>query len=121
MRRALLSLAALALAACGSGSNSSTGPAAGGATVASVTVTGAATSVAIGGTVQFTAVAKDASGNVMSGQAFTWSSSSTPNATVAASGIATGVAAGPVTISAATANAVKGSASLTVSGVIKLP
>ena len=118
MLRALLSLSVIALAACGS---SSTGPAGGAASVASVTVTGAAASVAIGGGVQFAAVAKDASGNVMSGQTYTWSSSSTANATVSASGLATGVAVGPVTISAAAVNGVKGAASLTVSATIKLP
>ena len=117
MRTLFLSAAVALLASCGSSSKSSTGP---GVTVATVTVTAATASVAVAATDQLTAVAKDASGNVVTGQTVTWSSSSTANATVSASGLVTGVAAGPVVISAA-AGGKSGAAQVQVSGVIRLP
>ena len=68
--------------------------------VASVTVTPNTATVAVGGTSTYTATLSDASGNVLTGRAVTWSSSDANVATVSASGIATGVATGTATITA---------------------
>ena len=68
--------------------------------VASVTVAPAAPSVNVGATQQFTATAKDAGGNVIPGATFTWTSSATAVATISASGLATGVAAGTSNVTA---------------------
>ena len=61
--------------------------------VASLEVTPASASIAVGSTVQLSAVAKDGAGGILSGRPMTWSSSSVQIATVAA-GLVTGVAAG---------------------------
>jgi uncharacterized protein YjdB len=83
--------------------------------VASVTVSpGAAQIPALGGTVAFSAVARDAGGNVIPGVVFAWSSASPAVASVdPVTGVATGVAAGSTTVTA-TADGVGGSASLSV-------
>ncbi len=81
--------------------------------VKTVTVSPASASVGLGGTQTFTAVARDAMGNVVSG-APTWSSSNTTLASVNASGTATGLAAGTVEIRA-TQGGVTGKATLNVS------
>ncbi len=78
-----------------------------------ITVTPTPASVASSRTIQFTATAKDASDNPISGVTFTWASSATAKATVNASGLATGVAEGDATITA-TSGTVVGSATLTV-------
>ena len=88
-----------------------------GPSVASVTVTPASASVAVGSTLRFGVTVKDASGNVLTGQAVTWASSSTAVATVAGSGLATGVAAGTATITA-TSGGISGSAPLSVTAVV---
>ncbi len=68
--------------------------------VASVTVA-SDTTIAVGGTAQLTATARDAAGNVLTGRAVTWSSSSAGIARVdAATGVVTGVAAGTAVITA---------------------
>jgi hypothetical protein len=82
--------------------------------VASVTVSPASSAVLVGGTLQFTATPKDASGNPLSGQVITWATNSAPVATVSASGLVTGVAAGSATITA-TSGGHSGSGTLTVS------
>lgn len=81
--------------------------------VASVTVTPASSTLDQGATVQFQAVARDASGSTVSGQTVSWSSSSINVATISGSGLATGVAAGTTAITATVAG-VAGSAVLTV-------
>src|SRR2546426_707557 len=68
--------------------------------VASVTVSPATVSVRVGATVQLAATPKDASGNPLSGRGVTWASSNTAVATVNGSGLVSGVAAGPATITA---------------------
>src|SRR3989454_826921 len=68
--------------------------------VASVAVSPASASVTVGQTVQLTATPKDASGNPLSGRAVTWATSNGAIATVSASGVVTGVAAGAATITA---------------------
>lgn len=68
--------------------------------VASVTVNPATASVGVGQTVTLSAIAKDASGNVLSGRAITWSSS-TPNvATVDINGVVNAMSVGAATITA---------------------
>ncbi len=100
----LLLLTALFLAACGGG---------GAPTISTIEVTPATATKQVGETQQFTAVAKDASGNVISGVTFTWNSNNPSVATVNNNGLATAVAAGTATITA-TASGKSGSATLTV-------
>jgi len=66
---------------------------------ATIAVTPTTASIAIGGTVQLTADVRDAAGNPFVGTV-TWSSSATGVATVSATGLVTGVAAGPAQITA---------------------
>ena len=68
--------------------------------VASVTVTPAPASVNIGSSVQLTAVTKDSAGNVLTGRAVAWSSSSLGIGTVSTNGLVSGVAVGSTTITA---------------------
>ena len=81
--------------------------------VALVTVSPDVTSVAVDGNFQFTAILKDAAGNVLNGRTVTWSSGNPAVATVSASGLARGVATGTATITALS-EGISGSASLTV-------
>jgi len=69
--------------------------------VASVEVTPASASTAVGSAVQLAAVAKDGGGAILSGRPMTWSSSSAQIATVVG-GLVTGVAAGTAYIVAST-------------------
>ena len=92
-RLALVSLCTLAFAvACGD----SSGPPA----VTSVEVSAPASDVAVGGTLQLTATARDAKGTVLTGRPVTWTSVSQTIATVSAAGLVTGVAAGSTAITA---------------------
>ena len=87
------------------------------APVASVAVTPAPASVIIGATTQLTATLKDASDNTLTGRAVTWLSSNTALATVSATGLITGIAAGgPVTITA-TSEGINGTTNVTVTPV----
>jgi trimeric autotransporter adhesin len=86
------------------------------AAVATVTVTPAPLSMSVGQTTQLAATLKDASGNVLNGRAVTWSSSNAGVATVSSSGLVTGVAAGPTTITA-TSEGKSGTAAVTISNV----
>ncbi len=103
-RRARTSLVILALgfaAACGGSDN--TGPVGKdpvAEVVASVAVTAPTTTIAPQQTVQFTAVAKNASGGIIGNVTPMWSTSAPGVATVNASGIVTGVSAGPAIITA---------------------
>ncbi|MFN8580647.1 MAG: Ig-like domain-containing protein [Gemmatimonadaceae bacterium] len=85
--------------------------------VASVTVTPGPTATVHVGALYvrtFTAVTKDASGNVLTGRTIIWSSSDASKATVdPLTGVVTGVASGPVTITA-TSESVPGTSSVTV-------
>jgi uncharacterized protein YjdB len=82
--------------------------------VATVTSSLASTSLAPGQTTQATAVARDASGNVLSGRYVAWTSLSPNIASVSISGVVTAVAAGTAVIRA-TVESKTGDASLTVS------
>jgi uncharacterized protein YjdB len=68
--------------------------------VATVTVSPGAPSVAVGTTVQLSAVARDANGNILSGRTITWVSSNSSMATVSTSGLVSALVAGTVTITA---------------------
>ena len=86
------------------------------APVATVTVTPASASVAIGAVQQFAAVLKDAGGTVLTGRAVSWSSSSLTIAGVSGTGLVTGLVAGPATITASSEGQ-SGSATVTVTVV----
>lgn len=103
-------LFAVAVFAAACGGSDSTKP-----EVTSVTVSPAsATLDFLGGSVQFSAQVKDQDGNTMSGVTVVWSSSDPSVATVDASGLATGLAAGSVQIRA-NAGTVFGESALTIS------
>lgn len=102
---------ALSLLSCG-GSGDSTGPPAHVA-VATVDLSSPSSSLIVAQTVQLTASTKDASGNALTGRVVAWASSSTPIATVSATGLVTAVSPGPVTIFA-TSESKAGSIPLTV-------
>ncbi len=68
--------------------------------VASVEISPPGGTIAMGGTVQLTAITRDASGNTLTNRAVTWSSSDNTVASVSASGLVRGVSAGSVTITA---------------------
>jgi hypothetical protein len=83
-------------------------------TVASVSVTPSTYTVASHGTVQLAAAAKDAGGNTLSGQTFTWSSSNPTAVSVSSTGLVTDLQdTAPVTITA-TAGGQSGSAVITI-------
>jgi uncharacterized protein YjdB len=87
--------------------------------VASVTISPTTQSVVAGSaTPAFTAVAKDASGNVLSGRTITFASGNTSVATIDANtGVATGVAPGTASITATSEGVISAPATLTVTDV----
>ncbi len=68
--------------------------------VASVTVMPESAALPVGGTVQLTATARDAEGNVLVGRTATWTTSDPLLAVVSETGLVTGVATGNATITA---------------------
>lgn len=90
-----------------------------GAVFTSVSMSPGAPGVSVGGTVQLAAAARDQNGQAMAGlPAATWTTSDASRATVSASGLVAGVAAGSVTVTASiTSGGVTrtGSAAVTVS------
>lgn len=86
-----------------------------GSVVATVTVTPGSASGTVGQTGQFSAVAKDASGNVLTGKTITWSSTNAAIATVDQSGLATAIGPGSAAI-VATVQGKTGQAAITVTG-----
>lgn len=82
--------------------------------VARVEVAAPATTVAVGQSVQLTATARDAGGNVLSGRTFEWSTAEPSVATVSETGLVTAVAEGQAEIRA-TAEGVTGGLVITVS------
>lgn len=99
---AVISLATLVLFGCGGGGYGSGygSGGGGGGFVTSIVISPATASIAVGGTQQFTAVAKDSMGNVVTGAALVWASSNTAVATVSNAGLATAKAAGSAGITA---------------------
>jgi hypothetical protein len=81
--------------------------------IQSVTVTPATATLDPGQTQVFTAVARDAGGNTIT-TAFNWSTSDAAIATINSAGLATGVAAGSVSIQASAGGVTSGAAALTV-------
>src|SRR5207247_846767 len=84
--------------------------------VATVTVAPASANLQTAQTVQLTATARDASGNILSGRVITWSSSNASVASVNGSGLVTGAGAGSATITA-TSEGQSGTSSVTVTFV----
>src|SRR5437870_1046457 len=84
--------------------------------VPSVTVSPASASIVVDATVQLSAVTKDSAGTTLTGQTQWWASGNTAVATVSASGLVTGVAAGSATITA-TSGGNSAGATVTVSNV----
>ena len=80
---------------------------------ASVTVAPSPATVTVGGTRQMSASAKDANGTTTS-TTFTWSIDHPEFATISATGLVTGLAAGTATVKATSANGIEGTATLTV-------
>ena len=87
------------------------------ALVASVAVSLPVAGAAVGQTLQLTATPKDSSGNPLSGRTIAWSSSAQQVATVSASGLVTGVAAGSATITAMSEGK-SGTAAITVTAPV---
>lgn len=114
----VLAIAALTVASssCGSSSSNSnnhhsTPPP---PILASISVSPASPSIAVGVTQQFTATATDSSGNAMTGVTFTWGSSATSVATISSSGLATAVSAGTTQITASASGVTSSADTLTV-------
>jgi uncharacterized protein YjdB len=82
--------------------------------IASVTISPLTATIAVGQTQQFTASAKDASGNSVSQAQFTWTNSFGGVASINASGLATGLAPGQVLITASANGMTSQVATLTV-------
>ncbi|MEP7324612.1 MAG: Ig-like domain-containing protein, partial [Gemmatimonadota bacterium] len=81
--------------------------------VETVTISAPATHLGVGSTLQFSATARDVHGAQLNGRAFTWSSSDSAIASVSSTGLVTGIASGPVTITA-TSEGKTGSTSIVV-------
>jgi uncharacterized protein YjdB len=84
--------------------------------VGSVSVDPTSATVFIGRTTQLTATVRNTQGEVMTGQAVTWSSSNTNVATVSPTGLVSGVASGTATITA-TSGGRSGTSTITVTPV----
>ncbi len=69
--------------------------------VVSITVAPANPVIVVGGAVQLVATLFDVSGNVLTDRPMTWTGSSTSIATVSSTGLVTGTAIGPVTVTVA--------------------
>jgi uncharacterized protein YjdB len=88
--------------------------------VATVSVSPATSTLQIGGTVQLSAVTRDAGGNVLTGRALVWSSSNANIASISSAGLVTAVAAGNATFSASSEGQV-GTATAVVSAPAPVP
>ncbi len=84
--------------------------------VARVVVTPAASTLAVGQTVQLTATPEDSTGAALAGRTVSWASGAPGVATVSGTGLVTGVAAGSATITA-TSEGQSGTATVTVTTV----
>ncbi len=87
------------------------------APVATVVVTPASASIAVGGTQQLTPNEFDAGGTALGGRIVTWATGDPTKATVSTTGLVTGVAAGTVVITA-TSEGKSGSSTITVSAPV---
>ncbi len=84
--------------------------------VASVAVSPATASVAVGQTVQLAATPKDSAGAALTGRTVMWASSNTSVATVSGSGLVTASVAGTATITA-TSEGKSSTAAITVTSI----
>ena len=82
--------------------------------VAAISVTPSTGALTTPNTLQLSATTRDSAGNVLTGRAIAWSSSTPGVAAVTAAGVVSGLAAGTATI-VATSNGISDSASITVS------
>src|SRR5258705_7891385 len=85
-----------------------------GVPVASVTVSPSSSSILIGRTVQLAAVTRDASGNVLTGRAISWSSANSGVVTGSGTGLVTAMGRGATRVTA-TSESASGTASITAS------
>ncbi len=112
----LFGAAVIGLGSCGLSTTSPGGG--GGGTVSAINVGPPAATLAPGETLQLTAIALDAIGNVLPGHAVTWTSDNTAIATVSSTGLVTGVAlGGPVTVRA-TSGTVVGTSRITAAHLV---
>jgi uncharacterized protein YjdB len=88
--------------------------------VAAVSVSPSGPAAQVGATVQFSATARDASGNALTGRSLAWSSSNPSVATVNSAGLASTVAAGTANI-VAVCEGVSGQSTITVSNTAPPP
>jgi uncharacterized protein YjdB len=88
--------------------------------VAAVSVSPSGPAAQVGATVQFSAIARDASGNALTGRSLAWSSSNPSVATVNSAGLASTVAAGTANI-VAVCEGVSGQSTITVSNTAPPP
>jgi uncharacterized protein YjdB len=91
---------ALTLVACGGGGSEPSKPAPPTPVVTTVVVSPSLPQVAVGVTVTMTAEVRDQNGGILADKTVTWNSANAAIATVNASGVVTGVAAGSTTITA---------------------
>lgn len=105
----------LTLSSCGGGGDGGSPTAT--VPVASVSVSPSQLAMLVGQLQQFTAITKDASGNVLGGRTAAWTTSAPGVATVSATGVVTGVSAGPVTITA-TSEGQTGTAAVTLTMLV---
>ncbi len=103
MRKLFVLALSCVLAACHSASEPGGGGGGGGGGAIHIDLTAFQNTVAVGGTLQLTAIAKDANNNAVV-RTINFSSSSNALATVTPQGEVTGVAVGPVTIMASTSD-----------------
>ena len=114
IRRPHVVFALVFLTACGGGDGPIVPPDNGGTpTIASVTVSPAGVTIAIGATQLFTAAIRDSNGSNVTSAIVAWSSADDAVATVSSNGLATGVGQGTAAITA-TVSGVSGFQSLTV-------
>jgi len=88
--------------------------------VAAVSVSPSGPAAQVGATVQFSATARDASGNALTGRSLAWSSSNPSVATVNSAGLASTIAAGTANI-VAVCEGVSGQSTITVSNTAPPP
>jgi uncharacterized protein YjdB len=88
--------------------------------VASVSVSPATSSLQVGGSVQLSAVTRDANGSVLTGRVISWTSGTPSIATVSSSGLVIAVAAGSASITAASEGQIA-SAAITVAAPAPAP
>jgi uncharacterized protein YjdB len=88
--------------------------------VASISVSPTTSTLQIGGTVQLSAVTRDANNNVLTGRVIAWSSANSSIATVSSNGLVTAVAAGTVAVTVSSEGQ-SASATITVSAPAPAP